>query len=69
MFLRLIGAAARKASRFRKDESGATAIEYGLFAALIAAVLVVIVGSLGTTVQGKFQNVCTALNSGTACTQ
>ena len=34
-------------SRFLKDESGATAIEYGLIAALIAAVIVTAVGLIG----------------------
>jgi pilus assembly protein Flp/PilA len=42
-------------TRFLKDESGATAIEYGLIAALIAAVLVGVLGTLGTTLNTKFQ--------------
>ncbi|MBI1220169.1 MAG: Flp family type IVb pilin [Rhodobacteraceae bacterium] len=54
------------ASRFRKDESGATAIEYGLMVSLIAAVLVVVVGNLGLAAQGEFSTVCTALG-GTDC--
>ena len=35
-------------TRFLKDESGATAIEYGLIAALISVVIVVAVGAIGT---------------------
>ncbi|MBM1818215.1 Flp family type IVb pilin [Pseudosulfitobacter pseudonitzschiae] len=43
--------------KFARDEDGATAIEYGLFAALIAAVIVGTVATLGTTVKGGFQTV------------
>ena len=48
--------------RFMNDEEGATAIEYGLLAALIAAVIVGTVGTLGGTVDTAFNNV----NSGIA---
>jgi pilus assembly protein Flp/PilA len=41
-------------TRFLKDESGATAIEYGLIAALIAAVLATVLANLGTALNGKF---------------
>ncbi|WP_206615507.1 Flp family type IVb pilin [Solirhodobacter olei] len=58
---------AKSLSVFSRNEDGATAIEYGLFAALIAAVLVVIVGNLGVVVQTKFANVCTALDSTGNC--
>lgn len=47
--------------RFAKDEDGATAIEYGLFAALIAAVIVTAVSTLGTQVNGGFETVVEAL--------
>ncbi len=43
--------------RFVNEDEGATAIEYGLLAALIAAVIVVAVQNLGTTVNTAFQNV------------
>ena len=43
--------------RFMNDEEGATAIEYGLLAALIAAVIVVAVTTLGTTLNGVFTNI------------
>jgi pilus assembly protein Flp/PilA len=45
------------ASRFIKDESGATAIEYGLIAALIALVIVTAVTSIGTKIGATFNNV------------
>jgi pilus assembly protein Flp/PilA len=41
-------------SRFVKDESGATAIEYGLIAALIAVVLVAALTSMGTKLSTTF---------------
>jgi pilus assembly protein Flp/PilA len=45
--------------RFVKDESGATAIEYGLIAAGIALAIIAVVNGLGTNLQAKF----TAINS------
>jgi pilus assembly protein Flp/PilA len=42
---------------FLKNESGATAIEYGLLAALIAVVIIGAVMSLGTTLQGVFSGI------------
>ncbi|HST91030.1 MAG TPA: Flp family type IVb pilin [Brevundimonas sp.] len=44
-------------SRFMNDESGATAIEYGLIAALIAVVIISAVTALGTTIKAKFEAV------------
>jgi len=44
-------------SRFLKDESGATAIEYGLIAALIAVVIISAVTTIGTNLKGTFNNV------------
>ena len=53
-------------SAFVNDESGATAIEYGLIAALVALVGVVAFTSLGETIQGTFDQVadtlCTSAN-------
>lgn len=46
-------------TRFLKDESGATAIEYGLIAALIAVVIITGVGALGTTLNSKFNDIKT----------
>jgi pilus assembly protein Flp/PilA len=48
-------------SRFAKDESGATAIEYGLIVALIAVVIIGAVTTLGTTLSTKFANVASSL--------
>jgi pilus assembly protein Flp/PilA len=49
------------AARFFKDESGATAIEYGLIAALIAVVLIGAMTTLGTKVTGTFTKVSGAM--------
>ncbi|CUX79342.1 pilus assembly protein Flp/PilA [Roseibaca calidilacus] len=46
---------------FCNDERGATAIEYGLFAALIAAVIVLNVESIGESVNSAFATVKDAL--------
>ena len=43
--------------RFAQDESGATAIEYGLIAALIAVVIITAVTTLGGNVSGTFDKV------------
>jgi pilus assembly protein Flp/PilA len=51
-----------KVIRFFKDEEGATAVEYGLFVALIAAVIVALVKTLGTEIQAAFQKIVTALS-------
>ena len=48
-------------ARFVRDESGATAIEYGLIAALIAVVIIGAVTALGTNLSTTFTNVSTAL--------
>jgi pilus assembly protein Flp/PilA len=47
--------------KFMKDESGATAIEYGLIAALIAVAIVGALTTLGTGLSGMFGKVSTDL--------
>jgi pilus assembly protein Flp/PilA len=49
-------------ARFVKDESGATAIEYGLIAALISVVCITVLTSVGTKLNSKFSSVSNALN-------
>ncbi|MFT4091641.1 MAG: Flp family type IVb pilin [Asticcacaulis sp.] len=44
-------------NRFIKDESGATAIEYGLIAALIALAIIGVVSTIGGQLQGAFQGI------------
>ena len=48
--------------RFAKDESGATAIEYGLIASLIAVVIIGAAGALGTKLRGTFNHVASNLS-------
>jgi len=48
-------------SRFVSDESGVTAIEYGLIAALIAVVIIGAVSSLGTGLKNTFNSVAASL--------
>ncbi len=48
-------------SRFMKDESGATAIEYGLIAALISVAIITAVTTLGTNLSGTFTKVATTV--------
>jgi len=48
-------------ARFAKDESGATAIEYGLIAAGISVAIITVVGTLGTKLNATFTSVSTAL--------
>lgn len=43
--------------RFVKDESGATAIEYGLIAALIAVAIIVALTTLGTSLSVLFEGI------------
>ena len=49
-------------SRFVKDESGATAIEYGLIAAGISVVIITAVNLVGTDLNVVFGKVATSLN-------
>jgi pilus assembly protein Flp/PilA len=48
-------------SRFMKDESGATAIEYGLIAAGISIAIVTAVGTVGTQLDTNFDTIKTKL--------
>jgi pilus assembly protein Flp/PilA len=48
-------------AKFVKDESGATAIEYGLIAAGISVAIVVVVQTVGTNLNTTFTTVANAL--------
>ncbi len=48
-------------ARFVKDESGATAIEYGLIAAGISVAIIAVINGLGTTLNTKFTSISTQL--------
>ena len=48
-------------ARFVKDESGATAIEYGLIAAGISLAIIAAVNGLGTSLRSKFSSINSSL--------
>jgi pilus assembly protein Flp/PilA len=48
-------------SRFVKDESGATAIEYGLIAAGISVAIIAVVNGIGTKLNGAFTSISSQL--------
>jgi pilus assembly protein Flp/PilA len=48
-------------ARFVKDESGATAIEYGLIAAGISLAIIAIINGLGTNLNTKFTSINNAI--------
>jgi pilus assembly protein Flp/PilA len=52
----------RMISRFLRDESGATAIEYGLIAAGIAVAIITVVSLLGENLKATFESVAAALH-------
>jgi pilus assembly protein Flp/PilA len=47
--------------RLTTDDAGATAIEYGLIAALIAVAIIAAASSVGTSLSSTFNNVATSL--------
>lgn len=50
------------AARFRKDQSGATAIEYSLIAALVGVASVTVLTTLGQSIVAKFTEAAAALS-------
>jgi pilus assembly protein Flp/PilA len=48
-------------ARFAQDQSGATAIEYGLIAGLISVVILTALKTIGTNMNAKFVNIGSAL--------
>lgn len=48
-------------SKLVADDSGVTAIEYGLIAALIAVVIIGVVATVGTSLSGTFSTVASSL--------
>ena len=55
----------KRVSKFFRNESGATAIEYGLIASLIAVVIITAVTLAGGNLTGTFDQVATALDTST----
>jgi pilus assembly protein Flp/PilA len=59
--LRAGGTVKKIIAKFLADQSGATAIEYGLIAAGIALAIIAVVNGLGSTLQGKFTSINSSL--------
>lgn len=55
--------------RKQRDERGASAVEYGLLVALIAAVIVIATFQFGGMVRGLFNDTCDSYTSGSGQTQ
>ncbi|MBI5278017.1 MAG: Flp family type IVb pilin [Burkholderiales bacterium] len=58
----------KRITQFLRDESGATAIEYGLIAALIAVAIIAAATTLGTRLSGLFTAIANCVD-GTAATE
>ena len=56
-----------KRSLSKKNQKGATMIEYALLASLVAVAAVTILGLTGGEITDAFETVCSELNNGTAC--
>jgi pilus assembly protein Flp/PilA len=56
-------------SRFVKDESGATAIEYGLIAAIVSVGIIVALGKVSGSLQSTFNSVSDSLNTAAPAAQ
>ena len=52
--------------RGENDDEGASAVEYGLLVAAIAAIIILVVFALGTFVKGAFKDTCDAFDKSNA---
>jgi pilus assembly protein Flp/PilA len=52
--------------RIQRQDDGASAVEYGLLVAAIAAIIILVVFALGTFVKGAFKDTCTAFSTSNA---
>ncbi|MBD1544758.1 Flp family type IVb pilin [Roseibium aggregatum] len=53
-------------ARFAKDESGATAIEYGLIAGLVSVVIIGVLGTMSDSLKNIFSDISSALTTADA---
>ena len=53
-------------ARFAKDESGATAIEYGLIAGLVSVVIIGVLGTMSDSLKNIFSDISSALKTADA---
>lgn len=47
----------------KRDDEGASAVEYGLLVAAIAAIIILVVFAVGSWVKGAFKDTCTAFST------
>ena len=65
-YFALVSLASFLEDRLKREENGATAVEYGLMVGLIAVVIIAAVIALGNELNGLFQAIVTALPGGAA---
>jgi pilus assembly protein Flp/PilA len=53
----------RSIAKARRDDDGASAVEYGLLVAAIAAIIILVVFAVGSWVKGAFKDTCDSFNS------
>ena len=58
----------RRVQAAKRSDEGASAVEYGLLVAAIAAVIVVIIFALGGVIKSVFSKTCTTISSGASVT-
>jgi len=61
LYVTLLSFVSDLGGRLRDDDEGATAVEYGLMVALIAAVIAFTVSQLGIKLDGLFQNITSSI--------
>lgn len=66
MITKLITHAQARMMTFRRDESGATMVEYGVALLVVLGIGLAVVTALGTSVAGIFTTITTALNGATS---
>jgi pilus assembly protein Flp/PilA len=57
------------ASAKKRDDEGASAVEYGLLVAAIAAIIILVVFAVGSWVKGAFKDTCDAFNNAGSVTR
>ena len=65
-FASLISSSKTAVQKFAHDETGATAIEYGLIAGLISVAILAVLGLIGTNLSGLFTKIQTQLQTAAA---
>jgi pilus assembly protein Flp/PilA len=58
----------RNVANAKRDDEGASAVEYGLLVAAIAALIILVVFALGGWIKGAFRKTCTAFSTAPSAT-